>query len=103
MFFGGIFIDGQTLQEAGIKYPIKLEYYKNINEDEIIKREKEIYGLNIIKTEYRDGETKVEEKRINHITDDERKIDKILNLFKEHSVTPIHAEYILEDLLRQKF
>ena len=32
-FFGSIFIEKEKLQEAGVKYPIKLEYYKIKNED----------------------------------------------------------------------
>ena len=32
-FFGSIFIEKEKLQEAGVKYPIKLEYYKIINEE----------------------------------------------------------------------
>ena len=37
-FFDGVFISKENLKEAGIKYPIKLEYYKQINEDEIKQR-----------------------------------------------------------------
>ena len=37
-FFGSIFIEKEKLQEAGVKYPIKLEYYKIINEDEFINK-----------------------------------------------------------------
>ena len=29
-FFGSIFIEKERLQEAGVEYPIKLEYYKII-------------------------------------------------------------------------
>lgn len=36
-FFGGNFIKEEMLSEAGIYHPIKLEYYKRINEDEILK------------------------------------------------------------------
>ena len=34
IFFGGTFIRKEELKEAGIDYPIKLEYYKIINENE---------------------------------------------------------------------
>ena len=30
-FYGGIFIDKETLTASGIEYPIKLEYYKTKN------------------------------------------------------------------------
>lgn len=36
-FFSSTFIKKETLKEAGIEHPIKLEYYKIINEDEMIK------------------------------------------------------------------
>ena len=52
-FFGSIFINRDKLSEAGINYPIKVEYYKIINEDKQIKSNKLIYGIQIIKTEYR--------------------------------------------------
>ena len=45
-FFGSIFINRDRLREAGINYPIKVEYYKVINEL--------TYGIQVIKTEYRE-------------------------------------------------
>ena len=33
-FFGSIFINRDKLYEAGINYPIKVEYYKITNEEE---------------------------------------------------------------------
>ena len=36
-FFGGVFIKKESLEEAQINHPIKLEYYKRINEDEIVE------------------------------------------------------------------
>lgn len=101
VFYGGTFIEKQELAEAGIKYPIKLEYYKMINEDELIKHEKEIYGIKIIKTEYKENNISTEEKEIQYLSNDEIRINRMLNLFQEHSVTPVSAEYIAEDLLKQ--
>lgn len=101
VFYGGRFIEAKALEEVGIKHPIKLEYYKMINEDELIKKEKEIYGIKIIKTEYIKDSIQVEEAEIKHISNDEIKINKILNLFREHTVTPIGAEDVAQDLLKQ--
>ena len=36
-FYGSIFIEKEKLEEAGVENPIKLEYYKIINEDEFVK------------------------------------------------------------------
>lgn len=96
-FFGGIFIEKEKLQKEGISHPIKLEYYKNINEE---INEKSKYGITIVKTEYAPENVKVETKDLKAITDDENKINKILNLFKNNEVTTINSEEIMTDLIK---
>lgn len=103
MFFGGIFIEKEKLEEAGIGYPIKLEYYKKINEDEIGKYNKTKYGISIVKTEYIPNNLKVETKNIDYVTNDEIEEDRILNIFKENQVTIINSEEIISDLFRKNF
>ena len=102
-FFGSVFIKKEILEEAWIKHPIKLEYYKRINEDEIKTFEKPKYGIQIIKTEYRPDCTKVENKSIKYVTNDEIEANQILNIFKENQVTPINSEEVIMDLFRKKF
>ena len=63
-FFGSIFINRDELLEAGINYPIKVEYYKITNEPE--KENKLLYGIQVIKTEYKE-KIGVEQNRIEHI------------------------------------
>lgn len=95
-FFGGIFIDRQKLSSEGINYPIKIEYYKicdNSENKEIIQ-----YGLEVIKTEYREEETNIENETVQKITYDEKVIDKILNILKINEVTPVITRYVLEDM-----
>lgn len=96
-FYTSTFIKKEELQEAGITYPIKLEYYKIINEDEIMKGEKARFGIKVVKTEYRDEKTKIEEKEITYLSNDEKRIEEILNIFKENEVTPISVEEIIYD------
>ena len=96
-FFGGIFIKKEKLQKEGISHPIKLEYYKDINEK---NNETHNYGITIVKTEYIPEKLKVETKDLESITDDENKIDKILNLFKNNEVSTIHSEEIIIDLFK---
>ena len=95
VFYGGIYVERKTLQEAGIEHPIKLEYYKTIN--------KETFGIDIIKTEYKNNNIITEEKVIEQLSKDETKIDKMLKLFKSCAVTPITAQDIADDLLKQSF
>ena len=94
-FFGSIFINRDELLEAGINYPIKVEYYKITNEPE--KENKLLYGIQVIKTEYKD-KIGVEQNRIEHITNDESEITKMLNLIKENEVTPIGLEDVIIEI-----
>jgi hypothetical protein len=102
-FFGGTFIEKEQLEEAGISYPIKLEYYKQINEDDINSCKKAKYGIQIVETKYIPNNLKVETKSINYITNDEIEENKILNIFKENQVTPINSEEVILDLFKSKF
>lgn len=108
-FFDGIFISKEHLEEAGIKYPIKLEYYK-IARDENVKNTNQIseakntngeYGIEVVKTEYLEGNVKVESKEVNNITNDVKEAEKILTLLRNNEVTPIGVEDVLEDLQKE--
>ena len=102
-FFGGKFIEKEKLEEAGIYYPIKLEYYKQINNDiEVIRDRKPKYGIIVIKTTYIPNNTIVEGKEVDFISDDEGKIEKILRTFKENEVTPICVEEILVEMSKAR-
>ena len=96
-FFGSIFINRDELREAGIDYPIKVEYYKIINEEEKIKKNKLIYGIQVIKTEYRD-KIGIEQEKIEHITNDESEITKMLDIIKSNEVTPIGLEDVILEI-----
>lgn len=94
-FFGGTFIDKLKLREARIYNPIKLEYYKIENE----ANNKEEYGIEVIKTEYTQEEILVENKVLEKVTDDEKIVNKILDVFKRNEVTPISAKDVIHELL----
>lgn len=96
-FFGSIFISRDKLAEAGINYPIKVEYYKIINEDKQIKPNKLMYGIQIIKTEYKD-KIGVEQDKIEEITNDEKEIDDMLSLVKDNEVTPVGLKEVVPEI-----
>ncbi len=100
-FFGSTFINSEKLREENKNYPIKLEYYKVINEDELNKNKATKFGINIIKTEYMNNNTKVEEKAIKYLSNDEQKINEILDMLKQNEVTPICLQDIIMDLSKQ--
>ncbi len=101
VFFNSTFMNKKALNDAGIFHPIKLEYYKVINEDEIINKSKAKFGIDIIKTEYMKNDTKTESKEIQYISNDENKIEEILRLLKENEVTPIAVNDVLSDFSKQ--
>lgn len=96
-FFDGVFIDRQKLEEEDITYPIKLEYYKTAIDEENVETK---YGIEIVKTEYLDGNVKIETKELKNITNDLAEENKILTLLRDNEVTPIGLEDVLEDLLQ---
>ena len=96
-FFGSIFIEKEKLKKAGVEHPIKLEYYKIINEDEFINKSNAKYGIKIVKTEYLDNDTKVEDKTIKYLSSNEQKINDILTILKDNEVTPICVQDVICD------
>lgn len=97
-FFGSTFIGKDKLKMNGINYPIKLEYYKIVDQ---VKENTEYYGVQVIKTEYIGKKVKTEEKEIKNIIKSEKNIEMILEMLKNNEVTPIGCEDVLNDLLKQ--
>lgn len=102
-FFGSAFIEKEKLKEVGINYPIKLEYYKQINEDVLNSKEKARYGIYMVMTEYIPNNYRVESKDIKYVTNDESEENRILNIFKESKVTIVNSEEVISDLLGDAF
>ena len=102
-FFGCTFIDKMKLREVGIEYPIKLEYYKEMDKIGENIYEETAYGIEIVETEYLPDSVKVEKKCIRNITKDENEENRILEIFKENQVTVINFEEIISDLSSNKF
>ncbi len=101
-FFGSVFMNKQELEEANIHYPIKVEYYKIINEDELNLKRGTKFGIQVIKTEYKENnEIKVEEKTIKYLSNDEQKVNEILGTLKNNEVTPISLQDIIVDFSRE--
>ena len=99
-FFGSIFINRDELLEAGIHYPIKVEYYKITDEERTKQENHLVYGVQIIKTEYRD-KIGVEQSKAEHLTNNESEINNMLNLLKENEVTPICVQDVICDFSKK--
>ena len=95
-FFGGVFIEKIKLMEAGVKHPIKLEYFKTKKEKKNVEAN---LGIEVVKTEFLDDKIKVETKEVNYITGDTSEQERILTLLKNNEVTPIAVEDVLQEIL----
>lgn len=95
-FFGGTYVGKDTLANNNIYYPIRLEYYKT----ESIENFKPVYGIEVVKTEYREDKVNVENKIIDRVTYEENIIDRILEQFKAGAITPVVSEEMIEELLK---
>ncbi|MBS5863915.1 MAG: hypothetical protein KIC54_04435 [Clostridium sp.] len=95
-FFGGMFMNKENLRKEGILYPIKLEYYKIKD----LKSKNDIFGIEVVKTEYINEEIKVEKASIDKLTNDEKIENSILDILKRNEVTPVILEDVIEDLVK---
>ena len=95
-FFDGVFISKEHLKEAGIEYPIKLEYYKTSGEGNVETK----YGIEVVKTEYLDGNVKIETKEVKNVFANREEQEKVLTILRNNEVTPIGVEDVLHDLLQ---
>lgn len=94
-FYGGIFMDKDKLKKVGIFYPIKVEYYKLKEEGNI-----DIFGIEVIKTEYKNNDVLVEKEDIKRLTSDEDEANHILDILKENEVTPIIVREVVQDYIK---
>ena len=102
-FYGGIFIEKEKLEREGINYPIKLEYYKKVNDEKAIKEGQKRYGVNIVRTDYQNDKPRIEEGSIEFLTNDEEKVEQVLKIFKEFEVTPIDMPNVMDVIYRKLF
>lgn len=90
-FYSGKYIRKEVLEENNIHYPIRVDYYSILNEEK--------YGLEVVKTEYRNEGVKVENKVIKNLTKDEKQIDLVLLTLSKGIVTPICTQEVVDELL----
>lgn len=95
-FYGGTYVGKELLAKNNIYYPIRLEYYKT----QKLENMKPMYGIEVVKTEYKDDKVNVENKIIDEVTSEENKINQILEQFKTGEITPVVTEEMLEELLK---
>lgn len=96
-FFDGVFISKEKLDEAGLEYPIKLEYYKTLEEENVEAK----FGIEVVKTEFFNGNVRVETKELKSITDNEEEQNRLLSILRNNEITPIGVDDVLQELLQE--
>lgn len=86
------YVAKEILEENNIDHPIKLEYYRI--ENETIK---DAYGVEIVKTEYRENGIQTECEKVENITQDAKQIDLFLENISKGLVTPGFVKEIAND------
>lgn len=97
-FYGGTYISKEELEENKIYHPIRLEYYKVESE----KNNKLFYGIEIVKTQYKEKQPDVESNVLKDITTDENEIIDLLEKFKNGTVMPDNLEEMVEETFESK-
>lgn len=97
-FYGGTYISKEELEENKIYHPIRLEYYKIENEE----NSKLFYGIEVVKTQYKEKEPEVERNEVKYITTEEEKIIDLLEKFKNGTVMPDFLEEMINEAFDSK-
>ena len=96
-FFDSVFVSNSSLYEEP-EYPMKLEYYKTIEMKENVKAK---YGIEVVKTEFKEGKVNVESEKLENITNNQEKVDKLLAILRNNTVTPFGIQEILDEAFIQ--
>ena len=82
------------LREQGI---LNYEEYYKIKD---LKSKTDIFGVEVVKTEYLNENIRVEKAAIDKLTNDEKIENSILDILKRNEVTPVILEDVIEDLVK---
>ena len=94
-FYGKTILQSEELME---ETPIELEYYATKDESNSDK----IYGIGITKKCTSNDEVSIEQKEINHITEQEKEVKQLLKILLKNKVTPICLKDVLQDFVEAK-
>lgn len=98
-FCGEEVVNAKELIEADVKRFIKIEYYET---KQILNNEFTIFGIEVVKKEYKNKLYIKETANIENVTEHEEEIKNIINMVKRNKVTPISLENIVDDIIKTK-
>lgn len=98
-FFSSTFIEEKALNEVGIYYPIELEYYKITNEQSLVGETTNKFGIKVLQKSYKEKGIEVEEETIDQVSNNEQKIEEILEKLGKYGAMPVHLKEMIHDFM----
>ena len=97
---GEVFLEAEDLKERSTKNPIELMYYKTQQSRNSLNNQPyKIFGIEVIKKERIGEKIQIESSKIEYISKNEKTVDKLMELLKNNTVTPITLEDVIGDIL----
>ena len=93
--FGRTVIDSSDSEELENDEKIELEYYET---RQTVKEDERKYGIEIVKRKEKCEKFNIESKIVNNISNEEKTIDKLLQILMVNKVTPITVDDIMSDI-----
>ena len=94
-FFGRTIIDSSDSDELRDCEKIELEYYETHN---LAEKNERKYGIEVIKRKDEKEKFNIETKVINNISNEEKDVNKLLEILMINKVTPITVDDIISDI-----
>lgn len=95
--FAEIILNKDELKESNCNR-IELEYYKISRKERKISKAN-VYGIEVVKREYKKDKKLKEKSRIKDLTNDEKNVNRLLQLLKRNKVTPMSLKEVIEEEL----
>lgn len=94
-FFGRTVIDCSDSEEMKTDEKIELEYYETHN---LAGKSERKYGIEIIKRKEKCEKFNIESKVVNNLSNEEKVIDRLLEILMLNKVTPVSVDDIISDI-----
>ena len=94
-FFGKTVIDSSDSEELSEDEKIELEYYETHN---MVAKNEIKYGIEVIKKKDKNEKFNIESKIINNISNEEKGVNRLLEILMINKVTPITVDDIISDI-----
>ena len=100
IYYGGVFLGEEELRDNKIENKVELEYY-SIQKPSYLNEEKAIYGIEVVKKEYKERDMDIETSTVHNICSNPNKINEVIELLKRNTVTPNGLHVTMEELIKQ--